>query len=351
MQEFLKDIARGHKSSKDLTYEEMFRAGSRIVDGDATEIQVAAFLVALRMKGDTADEIRAFVDILRDQCRPLTAASEGPILDCAGPYDGRKHSFLATIPVAAILATVGVRVCLHSSDPLPPKHGVTSKEVVKRLELQPSVNLVNARQAMQERHFSFLDTEAICVPLQRLRKIRMEIGVRTVINTAEKLLNLMSANFLVTGVFHKTALQKVSELLIQSDYEQACVVQGTDGSEDVATDRASVFHIIENGKWTSHVIDPKDLGLYQPRQVVNLSALEQGMEIERVLSHQSDRFRNMVLLNSALRLWITNQVENVREGIQVAEGVLNSGEAWAKLQSWRQALPGNRPVADKELNA
>lgn len=358
MREYLKEVARGPRGSKDLTYEEMRKVATMMVTGEATDAQVTAFLVAERMKGETTDEIRAFADILRQQCPRLQDMAdtdtadmsdmgnmaendtlEGPTLDCAGPYDGRRHSFLATIPVAAILAASGIRVCLHSSDSLPPKLGTTPKQVLRLLGIQALGDLAEIRKSIKERGFSLIDPEAVCDPLRRLRGIRMDIGVRTLINTAEKLLNLSSADYLITGVFHKTALEKVSGILAHSNFKRACVVQGLDGSEDVSTDGPFLCQLIQNGSSSRHVIEPRNLGLYQPNPPVNLSASEQAKEVEQVLTNQSPRFRNMVLLNSGLRLWVTDQVKSIHEGVQVSQEVLNCGAAWAKFQSWRTDLP------------
>ena len=138
MKQWIKAVGTGKVGSRDLTYDEAVAAAHAISRGEVTDAQVGAFLMALRMKGETHDEIMAFVDVFRKYSLPFASYSNS--LNCAGPYDGRNY-FPITIPVSLLLASVGFPQVLHGAESLPPKLGTSLKELLSGLGIQIDMNV------------------------------------------------------------------------------------------------------------------------------------------------------------------------------------------------------------------
>ncbi|MCL6636611.1 MAG: anthranilate phosphoribosyltransferase [Alicyclobacillus sp.] len=325
MQTLLREVARGAKGARDLSYAEAYQAAVQILEGRATDAQTGAFLVAERVKGESVPELLAFLHALAAHNPPPLCPAEG-LLDCAGPYDGRSKSFAATVPVSLVLAAAGVPVLLHAPDALPPKSGVSLKSVVRELGLPLGVRPgAGARWA-------FVDPEEVHPGLRALRRIRQELGVRTLFNTVEKFLNLGGASLLVTGVFHGTAVRKVTELAASLSFQQVMVVQGLDGSEDLPVHRPSLVHVVSGGDVTVHQVDPALLGVQAPGGPVRFTAAEHAAHALAILRGEQDAFRPLVLLNSGVRLWLAGRVASIREGVDWARDLLDSRQAWAVYQ-------------------
>lgn len=337
----LKEVGRGKRGARDLTYEEARQAAEHILDGTATPVQIGAFLVAERIKMESPDELLAFIDALR--VHRVTHPIPGS-LDCAGPYDGRTRSFLATFPTAFVLAACGLPTILHGSPSLPPKWGVTLTDVLEALGI-PTDNLPHtALTAAAERSgFLFVPTEQWCPPLSSLRDTRQQLGLRTVFNTAEKLLRFAESPYMAIGVFHGTVFEKITQLLIQLGVTRAIVSQGTEGSEDLGVVKRARTYIIRNGESELFIIDPElyELQVEVPDQ--EWTAALQAQTAIAVLNNEAELpALNSVLLNSAVRLWISDKAGSIEEGIYMARHAIEQGLALAKYKIWREAL---RPVS------
>lgn len=336
MIQFLKEVGRGKRGARDLSYEEAVQAAELILSGAATPAQIGAFLMAERIKTESMEEILAFTEICRSR---INAHDMEGSLDCAGPYDGRRTSFLATFPAAFVLTACGLPVTLHSSPSLPPKWGITLADVMQELGIR---NGAQSREtliaASKTSGLLYVPTEEWCPDLGRLRPFRIEIGVRSLYNTVEKLLRFSNSPYMAVGVYHGTVFEKVAQLLIQLGIKNGIVVQGMEGSEDVSVSKRTRALLIRNGEFEPFLIDPEQYGLQ-----AELPELEWTPELHlqtalAVLKGEADEpFRNLVLLNSAIRLLITGRAASIEQGIAQAEHALDSGLAWKRYENWREA--------------
>jgi anthranilate phosphoribosyltransferase len=335
MQQYLKEIGRGKKGAADLTYDDAWTAAEKIFDGEASEAQIGAFLIAERVKGETPDELRAFIASLRLRSFRLEAHDEFAVLDVAGPYDGRAKSYAATVPASMITAAAGQPVFLHGVASLPPKHGVTIPEICEALRVPLCKTADQVARLLRAVGIALGDTESLCPPLAKLRPIRIDLGVRTLLNTAEKFLDLARARFSLSGVFHTGALEKAAELVSRLGYQRALVVQGVDGSEDVPAHRPSAVYLYDHGKLEKFVVKPDDYGLKTDGLPVPETAAEHARWTEAVLDGEPHPARSMVVLNAALRLWLAEKVRSVEEGVAMAAALLDQGAAKKILEQWR----------------
>lgn len=342
----IKEVGRGKKGAKDLSYEQARNGAEQVLTGRATPAQIGAFLVAERIKMETADEILAFVDALRD--RIIRYPVPGG-LDCAGPYDGRRKSFLATLPVAFVLAASGQPVTLHGSRTLPPKLGVTALDLFHSLELYPDRCSPAALQAAADQTgFLFVPAENWCPPLAALRHLREEIGVRTLFNTAEKLLRYSDAPLQTVGVFHQTAVEKMREMLTQIGVSRGLIVQGVDGSEDLPIHRRARITVVQADDSESMILDPATYQLgYEEMPAIEWTVDKQASLLLEVLQGQKPSpYRDMVIWNSGIRLWFAEKVDTIAIGMERAAQLLDEGLALEAYQRWSEAV---RTSADSSL--
>lgn len=343
MTDILKEVGRGKRGSRDLTYEESLHVASMIMKRQATDVQIGAFFMAERMKMENVDEMQAFVDVCRQMSQRTSFRQGG--MDCAGPYDGRTKSYIAGFATSFVLAAAGVPVTLHGSEPLPPKWGVTLPVLLRQMGVD-TVQLTRdqALHAAGETGLLFVSAEQWCAPLGDLRELREDIGVRTVLNTAEKLMNYSYAPYLVYGVFHNTFFERMSKLLLRLDYERASIVQGPEGSEDLFIDRPTRTYTVERGEARLEIIDPEAYDLDMSLPQIQWTPEKQIEVTEQVLRGQADQaFYNQVLLNSAYRLYLSGRTRSIEEGIYDAKALLDAGYAYRLYVKWGSLMRGEQP--------
>ncbi|WP_198508853.1 anthranilate phosphoribosyltransferase [Bacillus sp. FJAT-44742] len=342
MKEWLKEVARGEKGSRNLTYDEAYQAATAITSNQATDAQIGAFLASKRLNGESWEEMKAFVDAIREKSQ-LGGSMKGESLsiDSAGPYDGRK-TFPATIPVAFILAEAGIKTYIHGGRSLPPKYGTSMPELFSQFIGNPCKAVSAVREKDVERGVVFSDTYQRSEALDRLYRIRDEIGIRTFINTVEKLLHLIETDILFFGVFHKKAAETIIPLIQNLPYEEAFVVQGIEGSEDVPVFRNSTFvYHVQKGSVEPLTFRPADYGLNRSKELFPEypSVQEQAGWINNILQNNIDDVTEplyaQVLFNAALRLYLVKQASSMEEGIETAETILKSGGPWKRAERWR----------------
>ncbi len=333
----LKEVGRGKRGARDLTYEEALQAAELILKGIATPAQIGAFLVAERIKMESPEELRAFIDALYS--RSETYPFEGSF-DCAGPYDGRSRSFMATLPTAFVLAACELPVTLHSSPSLPPKWGITLIDVLEALHIRTELLTREALiKAAQQSGILFVPTEAWCTPLGDLRPLRRELGLRTVFNTAEKLLRFSHPSYMAIGVFHGTVFEKIANLLIDLGIARGIVVQGMEGSEDISVEKRTRTYVIKDGTSELFIVDPEMFELMVEMPEMEWSARQQAEAAMAVLKGEADLpYLNSVLLNSAIRLWIGEKASSIEEGIYMARHALDQGKAYERFEAWSTVL-------------
>jgi anthranilate phosphoribosyltransferase len=337
MIDLIQEFGRGKKASKHLSYAEASRAADSIMDGSATPAQTAAFLMAQQIKLESTQELLAFIDSLRHR------AERHPIpggIDCAGPYDGRVRSFMATLATAFVLVACRLPVTLHSSPALLPRRGLPLMEVLVALGVHAEGITREAWiHGAEQSGCLFVPTEIWCPPLAAIRSLRQEIGIRTIFNTAEQLLRPSDSPYMVLGVHQGNAYEKAAEWLQGIGVQRALIIQGAEGSEDARTDRRTRIVMLRDEVTDIHIVDPHTFSLHAPVSEAQWTAKLQAQATMSVLKgHAAPALRNAVLLNSALRLWVAERTESIEEGIEYAKDALDHGMAWKHYSKWRDGI-------------
>lgn len=343
MNRFLKEVGRGKRGSRDLTYVEALQVAEYIFNGTATAAQIGAFFMAERMKMESADELLGFIDY----CRPKSLIH--PIansLDCAGPYDGRSRSFYATFPTAFVLNALDIPVTIHSSPSLPPKYGVTMYDLLHALNL-PVVHFEtdSLLLAAEKTGFLFVPTEKWCPPLGQLRDLREEIGMRTLLNMVEKLLRFSDSPYMTLGIYHGTVIDKMVKILPRLGVKTGLIVQGVEGSEDLSVAKRTRGYWVspEENEWI--VIDPELLELHCEYPDIQWTAKHQVHVMLSVLDGTAELpYYNTVLLNAGVRAWLCKKANSIEQGIYEAKYVIDNGYALEKYQLWKNMMTSVKRV-------
>ena len=339
MQQWLKEVASGKRGSKDLDYQQTKEVAQSIISGKATDAQVAAYLIALRLKTESPEEMLAFVHAYQDVSNKLEVSNMS-IIDLASPYNGR-NTFTGTIPTAILMAEYGFPVFLHGSDSLPPKYGTALKEILLQLGLNGSETPQGLAKTIEEAGIAFANTEEYCSSLGKLRGIRKELGVRTLFNTVEKLLNLANANSLMMGAYHRTAINKIAPIFKELSFKNVYVVQGMEGSEDLPVHRNSFIYKITDNKIESSIVKPEEFGLLVPElnKDVRLTVQEQSDITLAILSGEHSKslqpYYNQVLFNTGIKYYLFGAVNDIGEGIEIAKQQLTEQRGLSQLEKWK----------------
>ncbi|MNO12354.1 Anthranilate phosphoribosyltransferase [compost metagenome] len=344
----LKEVARGKRGARDLSYQEAEYAAESIMGLTASPVQIGAFLIAERIKLESIEELEAFVTVCRKYAH-REPVQQG--LDCAGPYDGRKNSFAATFPTSFLLSAAGLPVTLHGSASLPPKWGITLQDIIQESGIE--VNTLSRAEMVESAGKSgvlYVHSDTWCPPLAAIRNLREDIGMRTIFNTVEKFMDYACSPYIVFGIYHNTVFDRISRLILRLGYRKGLVVQGAEGSEDLYIDRPNRVYYVADGAAQLDIIDPELLGLETPVPEMDWTPRLQLSTTEAVLQGGGHiAFYNQVLLNGAARLHLAEKVNSIEEGVYTCKHLLDNGDAWAVYTKWKNSLLGSKTPSESGL--
>jgi anthranilate phosphoribosyltransferase len=341
MQRFLKIVGNGRKSARDLTIEEAEEAFEKLITGQTSEAQTAAFMAALRIKEESAEELTVFTRVLRRHSERLEQLRPDA-LDICVPYDGRGKSPVLLAASALIAAAAGAKIALHGriGQGLSPKFGVAVGDVMKSLEISVDASLAEAEKILEETGVSYVRSEKFSPVLNRFDQIRLDYGMRSFFNTIEKLVNPFNAGSAMVGVFHQPVMKRVALAIQAQGYGRGMVVQGPEGSVEVLTSRRNPIVEFQNdGELVEWAVDPASLGgRDRIDEVLPITPANNAELTLQMLNPQNDTpHQRSAVLTAALMLHASGRAVTFELGLENARNVLSSNAALERLQMWREA--------------
>lgn len=334
MKRWIQAIGSGLQGKRDLSYEEAEEAAHEMARGDSTDAQCAAFLMALCMKGEADDELMAFIDVFRSYSLNYHAFADS--LQCAGPTEGRQY-FPITLPVSLLLASVGFSQVLQGGDALPPRQGTAMKELLESFGVAIDLSVKAWETILFHLHIGFLYTDQFCPPIGKLKQVREQLGLRTVINTVEKVLNPLSSMNMIIGVNQLKAMDSLINISVRSGFQNVYIINGIEGSEDLPIYQNSTIKIVTPWGDESRVVEPQKFS-FLSEPLLPLSKDDQVSMVKRIIagenSEELKRERDHVIFNTGLRLMWFDKVGSYEEGFQLAESLLQRKEAQKVMQRW-----------------
>ncbi|AJA47494.1 anthranilate phosphoribosyltransferase [Clostridium pasteurianum DSM 525 = ATCC 6013] len=326
----LKEAIKKISNKENLNEEEAYSSVNEIMKGEALPSQIGAFLVGLRMKGETVEEITGSARAMRDNASIVKLESEYVIDTCGTGGDGSK-TFNISTAVAIIAAAAGVKVAKHGNRAVSSSSG--SADVLQELGINIDIEPEKAKKLIDEKGMAFLFAQKYHSAMKNVGPVRKELGIRTVFNILGPLTNPAFVKGQVLGVYSKELTHTLAEVLLKLGSEKAMVVHGGDGLDEITTTTTTYVSEIREGKVIDYEIEPEKLGipLAKVEDIKGSSAKENAGIIIDILKGKRGPKRDIVVLNTAAALYVGKIAETLEQGIKLTEDIIDSGKAYEKL--------------------
>jgi anthranilate phosphoribosyltransferase len=322
---FLARLADGATLSGD----EAARAFSIIMSGSATPAQIAAFLMALRLRGETVEEITGGAQVLRSQARRVHVPPEA--IDVCGTGGDGAHTFNVSTAVAFVVAACGVPVAKHGNRAASSKSGTA--DVLQRLGVNIELAPEQVEHCIAEAGVGFMFAPVYHAAMKNVAPVRGELGHRTVFNLLGPLANPAQTKRQLLGVPAKRWVEVFAQVLRNIGAESVWVVHGSDGIDEITTTGVTYVSELRDGKIRSFEVSPEEAGLKR----VKLEQLRGGdpddnaAALRRLLSGAPGPYRDIVVLNTAGALVVSGKAKDVAAGAKLANEAIDSGQGMDRL--------------------
>jgi len=319
---------------RSLSVDEARGAMGSVMDGEATAAQLAALLVALRMRGETVDELAGFATAMRDRVLPV----EAPVgtIDVVGTGGDGAGTFNISTAAALVVAAAGVPVAKHGNRAITSRSG--SADVLEALGVRVDHDQASAARDLRDLGFAFLFAPAFHPAMRHAGPTRREIGVRTAFNLLGPLTNPAGARRAVVGVGDAAAAPRIAAVAGILGTERTLVVRGL-GVDELPLDGSGFIHAVTPGGIEVTPVDAAELGLEAAPTAAlgGGSAVENAAIVERIFGGEAGPRRDVVLLNAAAGFLAAGRSASLGEGIDLARSTLDAGRAAALLARLRDA--------------
>ena len=327
-----------------LIFEEAQEIMREVMSGNSTNSQIAAFLAALRMKGETVEELIAFADVMREHCRRIHPRVEGRLVDTCGTGGDKIKTFNISTTAAFVVAGAGVAVAKHGNRSVTSKSG--SADVLERIGLNLKMEPEAVEATIEQIGIGFMFAPAFHPAMKYAIQPRREIGIRTVFNVLGPLTNPASANAQLLGVYDKRLTTPLAHALKKLECEEALVVHGLDGLDEISTIGKTAIAWLKEGEVAILEVAPKDFGVKIARfKDIRGTTPEESAEILfQILNGKcslEDPKTEIVLVNSAAGIILSGKSEDFSYGMTVARESIESGAAYKKLKELISATGGD----------
>ncbi|BDG03959.1 anthranilate phosphoribosyltransferase [Anaeromyxobacter oryzae] len=314
---------------RDLTRDEMVEVMNEIADGGATPAQVGAFLAALRVKGETVDEIAGAAQVMRARVDPVRVDREVFVDTCGTGGDGR-NTFNISTTAAFVVAGAGVCVAKHGNRAVSSRSG--SADVLAALGVDVDATKDVVERCIADVGIGFLFAPRLHPAFKAVAGIRRELGVRTVFNLLGPLANPAGARHQVLGVYEPRWVPVLGGVLAALGAVHAFVVHG-EGLDEIAVTGMTHVCEVKGGKLERYAMRPEDIGLarHEEREIAGGDAERNARILRDVLEGQKGAPRDAVLANAAAALVCTGAAKDLPEGVRVAARAIDGGAAREKL--------------------
>ena len=316
-------------TGRSLTMDEAGAAMGEIMEGEATPAQLAAFLTALRLKGETAEEIAGMAPVMREKA--LRVRVDGTLVDTCGTGGDGKGSFNISTAAAFVAAGAGLKVAKHGNRAASGTCG--SADVLEALGVKIDLGPEGVKRCIEEVGMGFMFAPTFHPAMRHAGPVRREIGIRTVFNILGPLTNPAGAQCQVVGVADAAIGEKLAEALKLAGTQHSMVVHGHDGLDEFSLGAPTSVWEVQEGRVRHYTVSPEDLGL--PRvsieEIRGGTAEENARTLRRLFQGEAGPVRDVVLVNSAGVLVVGGKAKDLNEGIGLGREAMDGGEALRKV--------------------
>lgn len=330
---------------EDLTWEEAERSMREMMEGEATQAQIASFLTALRMKGETVEEITSLAKTMKTYCRRIKPKISGTLIDTCGTGGDRVKTFNISTVSAFVVAGAGIHVAKHGNRSVTSICG--SADLLEALGLNLNTPAETVEESIEEIGIGFIYAPNFHPAMRHAVKTRREIGIRTVFNILGPLTNPAETEAQVIGVYDSSLTEPVAKVLSNLGLREAMVVHGLDGLDEISTIGRTKISWLRKGEISTFTVEPERFGIRRVEpEILQVRSLRESVEttikILKGKCGRDDPRLNITLLNAAAGIVVGDEAEDLEEGIEIAEESIRSGAAYEKLISLIEKSGGDK---------
>ena len=316
----------------DLSEEEAKSVMEIMLDGEATQAQIAAFLTALRMKGETLEELVGLASVLRDKAETISPEVSNYV-DLVGTGGDCTYTFNVSTTAAFVVAAAGLPVAKHGNRSISSKSG--AGDVLEALGVNIMAEPALVKKCVDETGIGFMFAQLFNKSMKYVGQARKEMGIRTVFNILGPLANPSRAENMVVGVYNPDLTEQIAKAMARLGVKRAFVVSGADHMDEITLTGKTTVSEIKNGAVTTFEITPEQFGL----KSCMLAELQGGdsrtnARITKAIltGEEKGAKRDIVLLNAGATLYVGGVAQSIAEGVKLAAETIESGAAYRKLE-------------------
>jgi len=318
---------------EDLDFDTAKAVMGEMMDGTATHAQMGAFLAALRMKGESIDEITGSALAMREKAIHLSPVLD--VMDIVGTGGDEVGTFNISTTTAFVVAAGGVPVAKHGNRSVSSKSGAA--DVLEKLGINIAISAEHSQKILDEINLCFMFAQSYHSSMKNVGPVRKEMGVRTIFNILGPLANPAGANMQLMGVYDEKLVEPLAKVLSNLGVKRGIVVHGCDGLDEATLTTKTKICEIDKGVLSSYLLDPEELGLnYCTLAELVGGDAEENAEITHNILNGSEQGakRDIVVLNAALCLYLAGKAATIKDAIPLAKDLIDSGAAKEKLEEF-----------------
>lgn len=329
----MKEIIGKLVEGRSLTIDEMTTAMRLVMGGEATPTQIGGFLTALRLKGETMEEIYGAALVMREKATRVCLGMKG-LLDTCGTGGDGKQTFNISTAAAFVVAAAGAPVAKHGNRAVSSSCG--SADVLEALGVQVDLRPAQVEKCVEEVGIGFLFAPLFHTAMKYALGPRKELGFRTVFNLLGPLTNPAGAEIQLLGVFNEELAPVLAWVLARLGLKRALVVYGGGGIDELSLSGVNHLCEVKDGKvGASYTLTPEEVGLTKAslEEIRGGDPAENAVYIRRVFQGEKGPRRDVIILNSAAALYAAGRAESIASGVRIAAEMIDSGQALGKLEA------------------
>lgn len=318
---------------QDLAYAEAEAVMDEIMSGQATPVQMSAYLTALALKGETIDEITASAAGMRAHCIKLLHNLD--VLEIVGTGGDGSNSFNISTTSSLVIAAGGVPVAKHGNRAASSKSGAA--DVLETLGVKITLTPERSAEILKKINICFLFAQNYHIAMKYVAPIRKELGIRTVFNILGPLSNPAGANMELMGVYDQSLVEPLAQVMANLGVNRGMVVYGQDSLDEISMCAPTSVCEIRDGKFTSYEITPEQFGYERcEKGALTGGTPAENAEITKAILKGEEKGpkRQAVCLNAGAALYIVGKAASIEEGVKLAESLIDSGAALKKLEEF-----------------
>ena len=318
---------------QDLAYAEAEAVMDEIMSGQATPVQMSAYLTALALKGETIDEITACAAGMRAHCIKLLHNLD--VLEIVGTGGDGSNSFNISTTSSLVIAAGGVPVAKHGNRAASSKSGAA--DVLETLGVKITLTPERSAEILKKINICFLFAQNYHIAMKYVAPIRKELGIRTVFNILGPLSNPAGANMELMGVYDQSLVEPLAQVMANLGVDRGMVVYGQDSLDEISMCAPTSVCEIRDGKFTSYEITPEQFGYERcEKGALTGGTPAENAEITKAILKGEEKGpkRQAVCLNAGAALYIAGKAASIEEGVKLAESLIDSGAALKKLEEF-----------------